>query len=141
MTDLVCDTSGLLALIDRADPMHADVADVVAAHAGAFVVSPLVLAELDYLIRARLQADVARTFAEDVALGAYDVAPLTSATVGRCVELDRRYADLGLGLTDCHVIVLGLGDGAPILTLDHRHFGAVTNASGRALRLLPADRP
>ena len=84
---------------------------------------------------------MARTFAEDVALGAYDIAPLTAATVARCAQLDRQYADLGLGLTDCHVLVLGQGDGTGILTLDHRHFRAVTDPSGLALTLLPADRP
>ena len=140
MTDLVCDTSGLLALVDRSDPEHGDVSRVVDAHAGSFLVSPLVLAELDYLLRARLGPEVARAFADDVAIGAYEVAPLTLSMVGRCVEIDRRYADHNLGLTDCHVMALAqLSQASAVLTLDHRHFRAVTDDVGVALRLLPAD--
>jgi predicted nucleic acid-binding protein len=138
---LVCDTSGLLALIDVDDPDHLATAAVVQRATGPFVVSPLVIAELDHLLRRRVSIAAARTFADDVATGAYAVAPLTAAEVAACVDLDRRYADLGLGLTDAHLVLLAHANRTDdLLTLDERHLRAVRPVRGKgALRLLPAD--
>jgi len=137
---LVCDTSGVLAALDRADPDHHACVAALAAHAGPLILSPLVLAELDHLVRARLGVDAARGLADDVTAGAYDLALFTSADVAECVEVDRRYADLGLGLTDASLIVLAnRTQTRSLLTLDERHFRAVAPLQGGTLQLLPAD--
>jgi uncharacterized protein len=139
---LICDTSGLLALADGADPDHDAVVAVVGESAGPLVVSPLVLAEADYLIRARLGAHAARTFADDVAGGAFQLASLTAAQLADCIDLDRSYADLGLGLADAHLVILARDHGTTdLLSLDERHLRAVRPLrAGPAFRLLPADR-
>ena len=141
MTDaLICDTSGLLAALDRADPDHQACLDVLSAHPGPFVLSPLVLAELDHLVRRRLGPDEARLLADDVANGAYVLAPLDAGDVARCVELDRGYADLGLGLADASLVVLAERSRTrSLLTLDERHLRAVRPLQGGAMELLPAD--
>ncbi len=137
---LVCDTSGVLAALDRSEPDHAACAAVVDGHGGALVLSPFVLAELDHLVRARLGVDAARLLADDVATGAYELASLSAQDVGDCVRLDRRYADLGLGLTDASLLVLAERvDTVALLTLDERHLRAVTPIQGGAFQLLPAD--
>lgn len=137
---IICDTSGLLAAADASDPDHTRCADVVNDAVGPLIVSPLVIAELDHLLRARLSADAAREFADDVARGAYDLAPLSRSDIGACVDLDRQYADLGLGLTDAHLVVLAASYRTNlVLTLDERHLRAVRPGQGRAFRLLPAD--
>lgn len=138
---VVCDTGGLLAAADTADPDHAAAAAVVASCDGPLVVSPLVVAELDHLLRARLSPDAARFFADDVAAGAYELAPLSSADIAMCVDVDRRYANHGLGLADAHLVVLAHSYRTDlVLTLDKRHLRAVRPLRGRgALRLLPAD--
>lgn len=51
---IVLDTSGLLAALDGDDPRHAESAAVLRMAADARLLSPLVLAELDYLIDKRL---------------------------------------------------------------------------------------
>lgn len=103
------------------------------------MVSPLVLAELDFLLRARVSPLVARAFLDDVTQGAYEVAPLTPVTMRKCLQLDRQHADLNLGLTDAHVMTLTQDEpNREVLTLDHRHFRAVS-PGGEPMRLLPAD--
>lgn len=137
---LVCDTSGLLAALDTADPEHEACATVLRTHPGPFLVGPLVLAELDHLVRSRLGAAAARALAEDVADGAYELAELRSTDLRACVGLDRAYADLGIGLADASCAVLAARAGSrTVLTLDHRHFRAVRPLQGGAFVVLPAD--
>lgn len=138
---LVCDTSGLLAALDRSDPDHLACVGALERHRGPLVLSPLVLAELDHLARARLGVDAARSVAEDVARGAYDLAALTSGDVADCLELDRAYGDLQIGLADASLVVLARRLGSRVLlTLDERHFRAVRPLQGGAFTLLPADQ-
>src|SRR5450759_5414801 len=85
---LVCDTSGLLAALDRADPDHAACVAALAGHPGPLLSSPLVLAELDHLVRARLGPEAARTVADDVAAGAYDLARLTAGEIAASTTSD-----------------------------------------------------
>lgn len=108
---------------------------------GPFIVSPLVVAELDHLLRRRMTPDVARAFADDIASGAYTLAPLTTEDLASCMALDRRYCDLGLGLADAHLVVLAHAHRTDaVLTLDQRHLRAVRPLRGKgALPLLPAD--
>ena len=137
---LVCDTSGLFAALNRADPDHRPCAVALVEHDGPRLLSPLVLAEVDYLLRDRGGVDAARQFADDVAGGAYDLAVLTGADIADCVAVDRAYADLGLGLTDASLVVLARRAGTrSLLTLDERHFRAMSPLQGGAFRLLPAD--
>ena len=98
------------------------------------------LAEVDYLLRDRGGVDAARQFADDVAGGAYNLAVLTSTDIADCVAVNRAYAGLGLGLTDASLVVLARRAGTrSLLTLDERHFRAVSPLQGGAFRLLPAD--
>ncbi len=137
---LVCDTSGVLAALDRADPDHEPCARVLASWPGTLLLPPLVLAELDHLVRARLGVESARLLADDVADGAYVLTPLGSDEVSACVRLERGYGDLGLGLTDASLVIAAAR--APtlsMLTLDERHLRAVRPLTGGSFRLLPAD--
>jgi len=137
---LICDTSGVLAALDRSDPDHASCAAVLAGQDGPLLLSPLILAELDHLVRSRLGPEAARTLADDVAAGAYDLAPLSTADIAGCVGVDRAYGDLGIGLADASLVVLAARAATrSLLTLDERHFRAVRPQQGGAFRLLPAD--
>ena len=54
--------------------------------------------------------------------------------------LDTRYADLGLGLADCSIVVLAARYGTRrLLSFDERHFRAVAPLQGGSFGLLPAD--
>lgn len=137
---LICDTSVVLAALDRSDPEHQACASVLTGHEGPLILSPLVLAELDHLVRQRLGGEAARRLADDVGDGAYDLAVLQPADIAECVAQDRRYAELGLGLTDASLIVLALRHQTrTLLSLDERHLRAVVPLQGGAFRLLPMD--
>ncbi len=56
----------------------------------------------------------------------------------RMAELVEQYADFPLGGTDASVIALAERIAATVvITLDRRHFGAVTPRHARAFELLP----
>lgn len=139
-TPLICDTSGVLAALDSADPDHVACAAVLAEHDGPLLLSPLVLAELDHLVRTRLGVGAARVMADDVAAGAYELVALAAEDIAACVAVDRAYADLGLGLADASLVVIAERVSTRVLlTLDERHLRAVRPRQGGHFVLLPAD--
>lgn len=136
---LVLDTGPLLAALDAADPDHAPCAGLIAERREDLIVPALVLSELDYWCHERLGVDVWLAFLEDVLKGAYTVEGPTQGDLERCHQLQRAYADLGLGVVDASVLALVERLGEPKLaTLDHRHFASVRPAHVEALELLPA---
>ena len=54
---ILADTSGLLCLFNVREPQHAAVRDIVAQDVEPLVLSPYVIAELDYLVSSRLGHD------------------------------------------------------------------------------------
>ena len=53
------------------------------------------------------------------------------------MEVDRRFADLGLGLVDASIVALAESLGIRrLVTRDVRHFAAVRRRDGRALELV-----
>jgi uncharacterized protein len=137
---LICDTSGLLALADGDDPAHRRVADSFASAEPPYIISPLVFAEVDHLLRVRAGGRNARAALRSFTAGDFEVASLSRDEVQAAIDLDERYADLSLGLTDCSLAVLaGRFRTLDLLTLDERAFRAVTPLQGGVFRLLPAD--
>jgi uncharacterized protein len=135
---LVLDTGPLLAALDAADPDHAGCAALITDAREDLVVPALVLAELDYWCHKRLNGDVWMAFLDDLLAGAYRVEPPTDADLRRCRELQGRYLDLRLGVTDATVIALVERLNEPkVATLDHRHFAAVRPLHVDALELVP----
>ncbi len=71
-------------------------------------------------------------------VGELDVEGPNSEDFPRIAELVEQYADFPLGGTDASVIALAERlDTATIVTLDHRHFAAVTRRHRDTLELLP----
>lgn len=137
---ILIDTSGLLAAIDSAQAAHAAAAAAIASDPGPFVLSPFVLAELDYLLGRRVGKHAQRALLEDVAAGAYRLERISDADVRRTAEIIERYADLMIGLADASIVVLAERLGVQdLLTLDERHFRAVLGPHDKPFRLLPAD--
>jgi predicted nucleic acid-binding protein len=138
---IVLDTSGLLAAIDSSQRLHSAAAAALRSAAGPFLLSPFVLAELDYLISTRVSATAASALLSQVADGAYRLEPMGSEDIAHAAEIIGRYRDLELGLADASIVVLAERHGThDLLTLDERHFRAVAGPGGRSFRVLPADR-
>lgn len=137
---ILLDTSGLLAALDGDSRRHEEARAVVAAEQDALILSPFVLAELDYLVTARLGTGPALALLEDVAARRYSLAPFNAEDVAEAKSVIEQYRDLGLGLTDASLVVLAGSLGTNrLLSLDERHFRAVTSPSGAPFELLPAD--
>ncbi len=137
---IILDTSGLLAAIDGSQRHHRAAADALRRAGGPFLLSPFVLAELDYLLSTRVSAAAASALLAQVADGVYRLEPMEAGDVARSREIIERYRDLELGLADASLVVLAeRHDTAEILTLDERHFRAVLGSRGRRFRIRPAD--
>jgi uncharacterized protein len=137
---IVLDTSGLLSALDAAEPRHAASAAALRNAGQPGLLSPFVLAELDYLLARRVSVGAALAFLDEVARGAYQLEPFSSDDVASARALLGRYADLDLGLADASILVIAERHRVfDILTLDERHFRAVAGPGGRRFRLLPAD--
>jgi predicted nucleic acid-binding protein len=137
---MLLDTSGLLAALDAAQRHHARAAGCLAAARAPLLLSPFVLAELDYLVLSRVGAAARTSLLGEVARGAYLLAPFENADVARAEAIVTRHADLQISLADASIVVLAERHGTrDVLTLDERHFRLLTTADGEPLRLLPAD--
>jgi len=137
---ILLDTSGLLAALDVAQTRHREAAASLNDATAPLVLSPFVLAELDYLIGGRVGEHARLALLEEVERGAYSLAPFSSGDVAAAGAVIRRHADLGISLADASIVVLAERHSTvDVLTLDERHF-RVLQASGRPFRLLPSDR-
>ena len=137
---ILLDTSGVLAALDRGHRDNHLAADLLGSADPPRVLSPFVLAELDYLLATRLGDGPQRALLEEVARGAYQLEAFDSVDVAAATRILDRYADLRLGLADASVVVLAERYGAhDVLTLDQRHFRALHGPRGKPFRLLPAD--
>jgi predicted nucleic acid-binding protein len=137
---ILLDTSGLLAAIDSSQTDHRAAADALQHATPPLLLSPFVLAELDYLLATRVSSNAEIALLEEVAAGAYQLAPFDGDAVAGALEYVRRYQNIDLGLADASIIVLAdRHDVVDVLTLDERHFRTVRVRDKRRLRLLPAD--
>ncbi len=76
-------------------------------------------------------------FMDDIARGAFTYAPPALDQLSRAMAIDKRYADLGLGLVDSSVVALAEDLGIRRLaTRDVRHFAAVRLRDGSAFDLV-----
>ena len=104
------------------------------------MLSPFVLAELDYLLATQVDARAQMGLLEEVARGVYRLESFSAHDVAVTGAVMRRYANLAIGLADASIVVLAERHGTrDVLTLDQRQFRAL-RAGGKRVRVLPADR-
>ena len=131
---LICDTGALVDYIVEGAPDHRLFRDAID-QARARYVPGLVLVEVDYFLRNERGA--MQVFMQDLARGAFTYAPPTVGQLSRAMEVDRRFADLDLGLVDGSVVALAETlDIRRLATRDLRHFAAVRLRDGSAFELV-----
>jgi uncharacterized protein len=136
---ILLDTSGLLAAIDAAQDWHARAATSLTTATPPLLLSPFVLAELDYLLGARAGKAARASLLAEVERGAYTLAPMSGADVGLALKVIEQHADLGISLADASIVHLAdRYECSEVLTLDQRHF-RVLSVRGKPFRVLPAD--
>ena len=138
---ILLDTSGLLSAIDESQRHHAACAEVLGEAIPPLLLSPFVLAELDYLLATQVDGQAQLALVDEVARGVYRLEPFSAHDVAAAGDMMRRYSDLAIGLADASIVVLAQRHGTrDVLTLDERHFRALRAPGGKRFRLLPADR-
>jgi len=137
---ILLDTSGLLAALDASERNHARAVAALQAATPPRLLSPFVLAELDYLIGTRVSRRTARALLAEVSGGAYQLETFGADDISAAGVVLDRYAELDIGLADASIVVLADRHSAlDVLTLDDRHFRSLRGPQGRHFRLLPAD--
>jgi len=137
---ILLDTSGVLSALDASDRRHAASAQALRDAVAPRILSPFVLAELDYLLATRVSTRIQRSFLGEVAAGAYRLEAFDIEDIAEANAVLDRYPDLSLGIADASLVVLARRhDVTDILTLDERHFRAVRAIGDRPFRILPAD--
>lgn len=109
-------------------------------HPGPFIVPQLVIAEVSYLLEARLGPEAEVRFLGDLATGSFTTEPVRPGDWLRIAELVAAYRDLPLGTVDASVIAIAERLRISTLaTLDLRHFRVVRPRHVPAFQILPAD--
>jgi uncharacterized protein len=136
---IIVDTSGVLSAIDPRQAQHIAAVEVLR-QPQIRLLSPFVLAELDYLITSHGGQAQALRFLADVESGAYQLEPFDATDVAAASEVMRRYSDQQIRLADASLVVLAQRHQCwDVLTLDQRHFRVLRGSGATAFRLLPSD--
>ncbi len=135
---MIVDTSALLAFFDRDEPDHDAVSAVLEAADEPLVVSPYVVAEVDYLVGSRLGMSAELTMLRELAGGAWDLPAFGAADLVEAIAVVERYADQAIGVADASNVILARRyETTSIATLDHRHFDVLRPTGGGRFTLLP----
>ena len=137
MPPVIVDTSALLAFFDASEPDHDSVSEVLAA-ADVLVVSPYVVAELDYLVATRHGLDDELAVLDELAGGAWDLADFDEEGLRRAREVIASYRDQAIGVADASIVVLAERYRTrTIASLDRRHFDVLRSLDGGYFEVLP----
>lgn len=135
---MIVDTSALLAFFDTDEPDHETVSAVLVEATEPLVVSPYVVAELDYLVASRLGVSSELAVLRELTGGAWDLPAIDVEALTRTGAVIERYADQSIGVADAsNVILAERYRTRTIVTLDHRHFDVLRPLSGGRFRILP----
>lgn len=130
---MIVDTSALVAYFNRKDPHHEAVANILGAANAALVVSPYVVAELDYLVATRLGTTAELQVLRELSSGAWDLAQFGVADIVAATAVIDAYSDQAVGIADASLVVLAdRYRTRTIATLDHRHFSVLRPLRGAA---------
>lgn len=143
---VVADTNALFRVFVQSERRHEEHRKALG-RIGHLVVSPLVLAELDYLLTARVGAEAAANALEFIAKQAdtkrFEV-PDTAPHLHTAIAVMRGYPDAdqgrGVGLADAMNVALAAAYRTETVFTSDKHFRIMRPLTGRpAFRLLPDD--
>lgn len=135
---MIVDTSALLAFFDTDEPDHDAVSAVLGGATEPLVVSPYVVAELDYLVASRLGVSAELAALSELAGGAWDLPAIGAEELRQACSMIDRYADQRIGVADASNVVLAARYRTrTIVTLDRRHFDVMRPLTGGRFTVLP----
>lgn len=137
---IVLDTGGLYAALDANEGLHGRAVAALVTATPPRIISPFVLAELDYLISTRVGHEAEMALIDEITRGAYRLDVFSPEDMSHVKRIMERYADLRIGVADASVVVLAHRHKTlDLLCTDERHFRALRGLGGKPFRLLPLD--
>jgi len=138
---LILDSGGMIVALDPNQTDHEAFANALTSHRGPRIISPFVVAELDYMIGRAYGREGQLAFLDEVGRGAYLLEPFGDEDFSRARELLDDYDYLpGFGIADASNVVLAERYGTrDILTTDQRDFRRVKLPGDRHFCILPYD--
>jgi predicted nucleic acid-binding protein len=136
VTLTVVDSGVLYALFDRGDDWHDKSVAFFKAHAADAVVPLTILAEVGYMIEAKLKGNAPRALVEWLARGQVQLEGLLPQDLRRMSLLMSKYPEIGVVDVSVAVIAERLFADT-IATTDRRHFGAIRPSHVERFTLVP----
>jgi predicted nucleic acid-binding protein len=135
---VIVDTSALLAYFDANEPDHNAVSRVIDGSDEVLVVSPYVIAELDYLVATRIGVDAELEVLRELASGAWELAVFAVPDLEQAASVIKKYRDQQIGAADASNVVLAdRYQTRTIATLDRRHFTVQRPLKGGRFTIVP----
>ena len=135
---IIADTSGLIPFFNHADPDHESVANWIEGNDQVMVISPFVIAEIDYLVATRNGVAAELAVLRELAGGAYELATIGAQDLTTAIGVINRYQELDIGITDASIVVLADRFRTnTVLTLDRRHFSVLRPLRGGRFEIVP----
>lgn len=135
---MIVDTSALLAFFDAREPSHERVRKCIDESREPLVVSPFVIAELDYLVATRHGVEAELAVLGELSSGAWELATCGAAELAAASQVVATYGDQAIGVADASLVVLAESyDTKDVLTLDLRHFSVLRPLQGGRFKVLP----
>jgi uncharacterized protein len=135
---VIVDTSALLAYFDAAEPDHQAVSRVIDGSGDILVVSPYVVAELDYLVATRVGLDAELAVLRELVGGAWELADIGASELEQGAAIIKKYRDQRIGIADASNVVLAdRYRTRTIVTLDRRHFEVLRPVGGGRFTIVP----
>ena len=136
---MIVDTSALLAYFDSAEPDHEAVSGTIDQSNEPLVVSPYVVAELDYLVATRAGVEAELKVLREFAGGAWEMAAFgVPDDLEQVASVIKKYRDQNIGVADASNVVLAdRYHTRTIATLDRRHFEVLRPMRGGRFSVVP----
>jgi uncharacterized protein len=135
---VIVDTSALLAYFDAAEPDHQAVSRVIDGSGDILVVSPYVVAELDYLVATRVGLDAELAVLRELVSGAWELADIGASELEQGAAIIKKYRDQRIGIADASNVVLAdRYRTRTIVTLDRSHFEVLRPVGGGRFTIVP----
>lgn len=135
---MIVDTSVLLAFFDSKEPDHAAARIVIEGCADPLVVSPYVVAELDYLVSTRIGVAAELATIRELSGGAWELPAFGRGDLEQAASVIAKYRDQPVGLADAsNVILAERYQTRTIATLDRRHFDVLRPLRGGRFSIVP----
>ena len=103
---IILDTSGLLAALDASQRQHGAAVAALRAADPPWILSPFVLAELDYLLATRVGPHAERALLAEVGRGVYRLEQIEADDVAAAERVIAKHAGLEMGLADASIVVI-----------------------------------